>query len=240
MTLHTEEAAGMLERLKENCTLLGAGWQEPVEYAVPVTYHRAECPRSRVTCECPQVTEKRTRYVKRPGLLEQLKEFQANKDVDRNAKAARGAPRVKTPKMHPELAGFFVLDEICTDIYMTVDRALEECDRDRAWASMATQHVLAGLTTQVSYFVESRPDVARTVVKATDKWVAQARRALKISVDDSMFESTVCANCGGGLSTRHDHAGDLREIVCVGTPSDPPCGETYPMSEWLKIYEGRQ
>lgn len=237
MSLSTEDAA-LIARLKENCELLTRGWQETVDYKVPVKYHRGESCPGKDSCECPVVNEERRKYVNRKGLLDQLKEFKDNQDTDREPKAERAAPRVKKVKYHPELQGFFVLDEIISEVFMVVDRALEEAERDRSWASMSAHNVLAALPNQVSYFVESRPDVARTLLKATAKWVATAKRALRITQSEGMFDSTVCGNCGGGLST-HREDGDLVGVRCVGTPTDPPCGETYPMSEWLSIYEGR-
>jgi hypothetical protein len=234
------EAREILERLRENCKILAEGYEERVEYRVKVAYHRGECKyhgkstQPKDDCECPVVDEGRTRLIRRPGLLFQLKEFQQHKDVDRNPKAARGAPRVKTPKCHPELNGFFALDEITGDVYMTVDRALEEAGRDRSWATESVGIVVNNLPGQVAHFVETRPDVARHLARRSARWVETARRALKITVGDAVFEGTVCGNCGGGLATPWDASGDVR---CVGTPTDPPCGETYPMSEWINLYE---
>jgi hypothetical protein len=95
--------------------------------------------------------------------------------------------------------------------------------------------VISELPDQAAMFVESRPDVARTLLDATNRWVATARRALRLTVSDAMLDGTVCGNCGGGLATPWDNSGDVR---CVGTPSEQPCGETYPMSEWISLYEG--
>lgn len=241
-----EDEQKIVRNIEDNCKLLYDGYHENVEYAVDVAYHRGTCPYHgkstlpKTDCECPIVREQRNRRVKRKGLLEQLQEYQANKDVDRNLKAARGAPRVKTPKMHPELAGFFALDEIMADIFSQVDRWLEEADRDRTWASQPVKLILMGLAGQVGHFAEARPDLARTVDRRVARWVGSARSALKITVADSIFDGAVCGNCSGGLSTGHDGNGDMRVIRCVGTPETPPCGESYPITEWLKIYEGRQ
>ena len=234
------EAREILESLQENCKILADGYEESVDYKVPVAYHRSSCkyytlksthPRN---CECPVVHEARVRQIRRPGLLQQLKDYQKHKDVDRNPKAARGAPRVKTPKCHPELNGFFALDEITGDVYMTVDRALEEAGRDRSWATESVAIVVRNLPGQAAHFVEARPDIARHLARRSARWVETARRALKITVESAIFEGTVCGNCGGGLSAPWDGEGDVR---CVGSPTEPPCGETYPMSEWITLYE---
>jgi len=227
------EADEILEKLQGNCKLLNAGWSDRIEYTVPVKYHQADCDR-RVACTtCPVVDEKRSRYVNRPGLLEQLREFQQSKDVDRNPKAARGAPRVKKPKMHPELAGFLVLDEITCEANTVLDRIFEEAGSDRTWLAIPISSILTGLDYQVKQFVDERPDLARQVLKLTDKWVRQARAALKLSVSDAMFGDTVCP-CGGGLSIPWDNSGAVK---CIGSPSAAPCGTEYGMDSWVELYE---
>lgn len=219
----TEEEE-LLRRVRHNCRQLARGWEERVEYSIPVQYG-------------DEVKhEKRVRNISRPGLLEQLRKYQQNKDVDRNPKAARGAPRVKTPKMHPELAGAFTLDEITADAYTTLDRIFEEGERDRTVLAQPLQEVLLNVVPgQMSMLMAGgRPDLVREAAKATDKWVAKAKATLKMTVSDAMFADTVCGNCGGGLSVPWDNVGEVR---CIGTPSSVPCGDTYPMSEWVTLYE---
>lgn len=229
----TGEGKEYHDRVSHNVDLLVSGWRERVDYTVPVYYHRKDCT-AYENCGCPVVNEKRTRTIRRPGLLEQLREFQANKDVNRDPKAERNPPRVKKPKMMPELNGFLTLDEITCDIYMTVDRVYEEAGRDRTLASGRIHDVLQGLSYQIGMFAESRPDCARIIAKATDKWVSQAKRVLNITVSDARLGDVVCGNCGGGLTIAWDNNSDVR---CIGTPEEPPCGHTYPMSEWMKLYE---
>ncbi|MFF5973708.1 hypothetical protein ACFY7C_19485 [Streptomyces sp. NPDC012769] len=133
------------------------------------------------------------------------------------------------------MTGFLTLDEITCEAYMLLDRIFEEADRDRTWLAVSIIAVFAGLHYQVTQFAEARPDLARDIVKATDKWVRQAKAALRVTVSDAQFGDTVCGNCGGGLAVAWDNSSDVR---CVGTPADAPCGETYPMSEWVALYEG--
>lgn len=235
-----------LMRISQNCKLLYHGYEERVDYTVEVKYHRSSCEYySKATqkyndCDCPIANEKRSRNVKRPGYLEQLQQFAQNKDTDRNPKAERGAPRVKVAGRPPgDMAGFFAVDELTCDIVNVVDRALDEVGRDRTWACGPVTQVLAGLATQVSYFAHSRPDVLRDVDKAAARWVSTARSTLRISTSDSFFDSVVCGNCGGALSTPWGNQ-DGADVRCVGTPSDGPCGETYPVSEWLRLYEQRE
>jgi hypothetical protein len=241
-----DDTFALIKNIEENCKLLYDGYYENVEFQVDVAYHRGDCKyhgKSTLVkddCKCPVVREKRNKRLKRDALLKQLQEYQQNADVDRNPKAARGAPRVKTPKMHPELRGFFALDEITSEVYRCVDRWLDEAGRDRTWASQPVKAVLMGLAGQVAHFAEAQPDLVVTVDRRVERWVAMARRALKITVADSIFDGSVCGNCGGGLATGHDPAGDMTMIRCVGTPETPPCGDGYPMGEWLKIYESRQ
>jgi hypothetical protein len=214
----------LLERLGNNCTALGAGWKERVDYTVPVTYGDGRIEH-----------EKRVKYVNRESLLEQLRLFNQNRDTDRNPKAERGAPRVKTAGKPPgDVTGFLTLDEITCEAYSFLDRIFEEVDRDRLFLTQPLKAVLAGLTYQVRQFVESRPDLARDILKVTDKWVRQAKQALRMTVSEAMFGGTVCGNCAGGLAVAWDNSSDVR---CVGTPTEPPCGETYPMSEWVALYE---
>lgn len=230
------ESETLLDRIDQNCTLLGAGWKEQVDYTLPVTYHDKEiCQPRNKPCGCPVKNEKRTKYINRESLLEQLRLYSQNRDTDRNPKAERGAPRVKTAGKPPgDVTGFLTLDEITCDAYSTLDRIFEEAGRDRMWLAQSLKIVLTGLRYQVSQFAETRPDLARDVLKATDKWVRQAKTALKMTVSDAMFGDTVCGNCGGGLKVAWDNSSD---VECIGTLSSPPCGETYPMSEWVALYE---
>lgn len=231
------EEEKILERIGANCRLLYEGYYEPVEYTVPVAYHRNGCDRVPVTCKCPVTNERRSNKVKRPGYLRQLQEFAAHKDTDRNPKAERGAPRIKVAGRPPgDMAGFFAHDEIVCDIIATVDRVLEEVERDRTWAASPVHEILMALAGQVGHFIQARPDQARVIDKAAASWVAKARATLRISTGDAVFDSVLCGNCGGGLSTPWGNRGD-HAVVCIGTPSDPPCGESYPMSEWVKLYE---
>ena len=237
----TEETKKLLHQIRQDCNLLAEGYDEKVEYKVPVAYHRDVCPiraKAKTSCECPVVNEDRVRWVKRPGLLGQLKNFQQNKDVDRNPKAARGAPRVKKPKMHPELAGFFTLDEICAEAYTVMDKVLEEGGRDRSWAAQNVVLAIAGLPGQLVHFAERRPDLIATTAAATGGWRRKAEGALRLAVSDSIFEGTVCGNCGGALSVPWSVDGDS-EVRCIGTGVEPPCGETYPVSEWVRLAKGR-
>lgn len=231
-----------LDRIGANCELLHRGYHEDVDYVVQVAYHVETCKHFRKStipreCECPVVDEKRTRKLMRKGLLDQLYEFSQNKDTDRNPKAERGAPRVKVAGRPPgDLGGFFALDEITCEIHSVIDRVLEEVGADRTWASMRSTHqMLAGLRYVVADFVESHPDQAGVIDKALSKWVATARSTLRITVSEAIFDSVVCGNCGvGGLSTPWGNEGEVR---CVGTPAEAPCGHTYPMTEWVGLYE---
>jgi hypothetical protein len=166
-----------------------------------------------------------------------LREFQANKDVDRNPKSERAAPRVKKPKLHPELNGFLTLDEIHCDAYMVLDRVFEQAGRDRTWLSQPLKMVLMGLGYQVRQFVEDQPELASEVLHATAKWVMLAKRTLALTVPDAIFGDTVCGICSGGLAIAWDNSSDIR---CVGTPATPPCGKVYPKTEWLALYEQQQ
>lgn len=220
-----------LEIIDDNITHLAKGWYEEVRYVKPVAYHRAECDRNPDTCQCPVANERRVRRIARKPLLVQLKEYAEEKDVDRNPKAARGAPRVKTPKLHPELNGFLTLDELSVDIYMTVDRLLDEGGRDRTYASMSVMNVLGGIGYQLAQIKDAHPDLIRDFRKKTQEWRDKAERTLNISVSDQLFAGTVCGECSGGLA----HAdGDVR---CVGTPTRPPCGAVYPPEQWLDLYQ---
>lgn len=243
---YSKEAEQVLKRIEANCELLWSGYHERVDYVVAVAYHRAECPHhggpSRpmsmtpgYDCDCPMVDEKRTRKLRRKGYLSQLKEFAENKDTDRNPKAERGAPRVKTAGRPPgDLGGFFALDELSCDVIAVVDRVMEEVGRDRTWAANPVWEVLRGLSSQVGHFIESRPDQAREIDKAAARWVASARSTLRVSTSEAVFDSVVCGNCGGALGTPWGNESDVR---CVGSPAEPPCGHTYPMSEWVRLYE---
>lgn len=235
-----DDEQAIVNRVGDNCQLLYDGYSERVEYTVPVKYHLAHCPGKRdgIPCECPVADERRVRQVRRPGLLRQLRDFAANKDTDRNPKAERGAPRVKVPGRPPgDMGGFFTLDEIECDIPRVVDKALEDSGRDRTWACSPVSSILIGLSGQVGYMLKSgHPDIARDLDKAAQRWVKMARDALRITVGDAMFSTVVCGNCGGGLSTPWGNTGDS-DVRCIGSLSAGPCGETYPVTEWLRLYE---
>lgn len=239
--LHGEQK-DLMEKLYENVKQLAHGWREKTEYTVPIRYHITTCSvsnriRNGDRCECPTKDEKRTRHIKVDGLLDQLKEYLKSKDVDRNPQAARQAPRVKKPKTNSDLNGFFTLDEITCDAYATIDRIYEDGGRDRMLATQPIHEVIGSLTYQMGQIVDSRPDLVRDAIKATGKWVNMARRTLNLQVADAMFEGVVCDNCGGALSIAWDNASDVK---CIGSPSAPSCGHTYPMGEWMSLYEKRQ
>jgi hypothetical protein len=236
MTLEPEPRRSR-ERVYANARELVMGNRESVEYTIPVAYHVASCALTRrdTSCDCPVKNEKRVRSQQKPGLLGQLRDIAQYKDTDRNPKSERGAPRVKTAGKPPgDMSGVFTLDEIICDIYVTVDKVMEEAGRDRGYAALPVQEVLTGLPGQIEYFGNERPDLARALAQATDKWVAQAKSTLQLTVSDAMFGDTVCGNCGGGLKIAWDNTSD---VICIGTPSTVPCGETYPMSEWVALYE---
>lgn len=236
---YNKEAGLIIKALRSNCERLTAGYEEKVDYKVKVAYHGATCRyhgrtnQPRLSCDCRTEEEARVRTIRRPGLLLQLRDYQKSKDTDRNPKAERAAPRVKTPKSHPELAGFFTLDEITVDVYTTVDRALEQAGRDRGWASDNILAVIGGLASQVGYFVDTHREVAQGILAASYKWVNQAERTLNITVADAQFADTVCGNCNGGLAIAWDNSGEVR---CLGTLTTPPCGATYGPGDWLELF----
>jgi hypothetical protein len=236
------DAKEALNRIEGNCKTLGSGWSEQIQYTVAVKYHVDGCKQRLMggACSCPTKDEKRSKYVKRDGLLDQLKDFQANKDVDRNPKAARGAPRVKKVKYMPELNGFFTLDEITTDAYMLLDRVYNEGGRDRTIVASPLKVILSNLTYQMTQINNAgHDDLVREVLTATDRWVLAARHTLNLTVAEAQFADMLCGNCGvGGLSIAWDNSSEVR---CIGTPAELPCGETYPMDSWIGLYEkGRQ
>jgi len=235
----TGEARELIDRLTENCEGLAKGYTEEVEQTVKVAYHSRECKyvgTAPKDCSCPVMNEKRTRRVPRKPLLEQLEEWQANCEPSRLPKAERGAPRVKTPKLHPELRGLLTLDEIVTDAYRVIDRALEEVGRDRTWTAQKATTMIGGLPMQAVYFVDEYPDVVRRLIRKTSTWLRSARSTLMITTGESIFDKVVCGNCGGGLSSPYGNRGE-DAVRCVGSPESPPCGETYPPSEWITLYE---
>lgn len=240
----TDEEQALVERVKANCTLLVSGYIEKVEYQTEVAYHQLGCKyRGKSTlpksdCECPVNLEKRVRSINRPGYLAQLHAFAQHKDTDRNPKAERGAPRVKTAGKPPgDLAGFFALDELTCAVVSTVDAALREAERDPTWATMPVGAILGGLAEQTAHILHGgRPDVARTLDLAARRWVDSARSTLRISTVETIFDSVVCGNCGGSLSTPAGNRGES-DVRCVGSHDMAPCGESYPVTEWLRLYE---
>lgn len=230
------EGKRIQDRVDENCILLVSGWKEKVEHVTPVVYHRDTCGKKRGTaCECPVVNEKRTVRTQRPGLIRQLKDFGGCKDTDREPKAERGAPRVKVAGKPPgDMAGFLCLDEIACEAYALLDRVFEEAGRDRLYAAQALPLVLGGLAYQVGQFVGEHPGLGHDVMKATDRWVGMARRALRLVVSDAMLDSVVCGTCNGALAVAWDNSSSVR---CVGTPSLPPCGTEYPRGQWIALFE---
>jgi hypothetical protein len=166
--------------------------------------------------------------------MKQLEDFKKYQDTDREPKAERAAPRVKKIKNNPELDGFFALDEISCDTSSVVDRVWEEAGRDRTWASVGGALAILGNLPSKVQELRSRPDLIWTIRRSVVRSVDLARRSLRLIVSDSIFGSVVCGNCSGGLAVPSDNSGDVR---CVGKPGVDPCGETYPMSEWITLYE---
>jgi hypothetical protein len=228
----------ILDRIGANCKLLHDGYHERVEYAVKTCTHIDTCEYHRKSsapkedCDCPETLEKRSRQIKRPGYLTQLRDFAKHKDVDRNLKAVRGAPRVKTAGKPPgDMGGLFALDELECEISATVDRILEEAGRDRSWACMPVANILIGLKGQATYMVNDGRDV-RDLERATASWVRKAEAALKITVGQTMFEGMVCGNCSGALAIAADNSTEVR---CIGSLADGSCGTTYGPSEWIEL-----
>lgn len=50
-----------------------------------------------------------------------------------------------------------------------------------------------------------------------------------------MLDSSVCGECGGGLSVADDASSAVR---CVGYPDAPSCGNSYPPHTWLELAQG--
>jgi hypothetical protein len=225
MTFSKEEQ-GYIDTVAENCKLLVSGYRERSEYVDMVKYPDGTKPETRV------------RHIQRKGLLDQLEAYSKNRDADLSPKAARGAPRVKKAKLNPELNGFLTLDEITCDIYMSLDRIFEEAGRDRTYLSQPIRVVVGSLLVQLRYILDGgRPDLARQIAKLTVKWVDMARTTLNHKTGDAMFGDTVCGNCGGALAGPNRVEDATAVVRCIGTPTEAPCGEEYPASEWLALYE---
>lgn len=237
----SKEEERYVETVMANCKLLVSGYRERIEYQEPVKYHSPDCVRATMKvaeCDCRVEMETRARHVQRRGLLDQLDDFTKNRDCDLSPKAARGAPRVKKAKLNPELNGYLTLDEITCDVYMSLDRIFEEAERDRTYLSQPVRVILPGLANQVRYMIDAgRPDLARQVSKLTRKWVDSAKRTLNHTVSDAMFGDVVCGNCGGGLVGPGRVEGEGAIVRCAGSPAEAPCGQEYPASEWLELYE---
>jgi hypothetical protein len=230
---------GCVQAVSDNCDLLTRTNREKIEFTEMVKYHTGPAHHAD-TCECPEKPERKARFVNRPALLDQLKNYSREKDCNLSPQAERQAPRVKKAKLNPELNGFLTLDEITVDIYSSLDKVFEKGERDRRWLVEPIHTILQGLPNQTSYLVAlGHHDLAHEVRRLTDKWVDMARRTLNHTVPDTMFANTVCGNCGGALVDVRE-PGQQPVVRCKGTPAEPPCGTEYPPSEWLKLYQGER
>ncbi|MGW0682898.1 hypothetical protein ACWD2L_05990 [Streptomyces sp. NPDC002754] len=220
----------MIDEIKENVSLLTTVQIEQVEYVKLVPYHRGHCNKTE-PCNCPVVRERRSKTLRNPGLLQQLKDYPSWGDRGAEPKAERPSPNKPVSRPNTN-AGFLALDEITVETYMFYDRIAREAGRDPTLGLQAVEHVLTTLPYQFMQIQDDYPRLVEEGLAATRRWITIAQRTLGQLTSEGTFKDTSCGNCGGTLAIGRDT--QRTDVRCVD------CGLRYRMDDWMGLYEQGQ
>lgn len=217
----------MISEITENVNLLINVQSERIEYVKPVTYHRGHCNKTE-PCDCPVVKEQRSKTLRNPGLLQQLRDYPNWGDTGAEPKAERPSPNKpgSKPNTNP---GFLALDEITVETNTFYDRIAREAGRDPTLGLQPIEHVLSALPYQFSQIEADYPHLVRDGLAATRRWVAIAQRTLGLLTSEATFTDTCCGECGGALAVGRDT--QRTDVRCTA------CGNRYRMQDWVRLYE---
>lgn len=220
----------MIEEIRENVSLLTTVQTERVEYVKPVTHHRGHCNKTEPR-DCPVVRENRSKTVRNPGLLQQLKEYQSWGDCGAEPQGERPSPN--KPGSRPNTrAGFFTLDAITVEAYMFYDRIAREAGRDPGLGLQPVEQVLTALPYQFQQIQDAYPHLVEEGLTATKRWATMAQRTLGQLTSEAPFQDTSCGECGGALVVGRDvHKTGVR---CTS------CRLRYKMQDWMDLLQQRQ
>lgn len=217
----------MIAEITENIKLLTTEQVEHVDYVKPVAYHRGHCNKTE-PCECPVVREARSKTIRNPGLLQQLKEYPNWGDRGAEPKAERPSPNKpgSRPNTNP---GFFALDEISVETTRFYDRIAREAGRDPTLGLLPLEQILHALPYQFMQIEDDYPHLVREGLAATRRWVNLAQRTLGLLTSEVAFSDTCCGECGGALVVGRDT--QRTDVRCIA------CGNRYKMEDWMRLYE---
>lgn len=125
-----------------------------------------------------------------------------------------------------------------------VDTIHEQADRVHRWLSMritliemstapkrSPESCLYAIRAMVRTTLLTDAELASTL-QTTTQLVSQARQMLGYDVRRVMLANMVCHECGGALGVAEDASTDVK---CMGSPTAPPCGNTYSRMQWLDL-----
>ncbi|WP_055563631.1 hypothetical protein [Streptomyces atriruber] len=225
---------------------LAGGWDERIEYEVPVTQHVALCQlrrsamppgrRKHYECGCPVHFEARAQTTQLPSLLDQLQEAVAEpvSKAGGDGIGAMDRPHSNPPGNGEALAVLLSVTADARKYYDALRRVLYPDHGERKGVTVIS--ALRAIPDWCAMASEAgHDDLVYEVKEDLRKRVRTARIILGYDSPMAMIEDTVCGDCGGALIVADDASTDVR---CIGTPEAPSCGAKYFRWDWIRLLEG--
>ncbi|MFJ4828417.1 hypothetical protein ACIP79_00525 [Streptomyces sp. NPDC088747] len=224
---------------------LAAGWEERIEYQVPIKRHAKLCSvmqaamaparRKHYQCECPEQFEARARTVQLPSLIDQLQEAIAEPVSMHGGDGASGAkPHSNPPGNQEALDLLLSVKSDAYESYLVLRRALYPTH-----AAQGHPPVVSALRALPDWCAMASEDghgeLVCEVKERLRKRVRSARIVLGYDTPQRMLADSLCGECGGALIVADDASTDVR---CIGTPDAAPCGTRYYRWQWIELLEG--
>lgn len=225
---------------------LADGWDERIEYQIPITRHVTLCQVRRAAmsparrkhheCECPSHHEARANTRRVPPLLDQLQDA-----IAEPVSLAGGDGSGSGDKPHSNPPGnqeaFECLLGIMAKAHGFYDALRDVLYPEHGQRTAATvPGALRALPDWCAMASESGyDDLVYEIKEDLRRRVRTARIILGYDSPMRMLAQVLCGNCNGALIVADDASTDVR---CIGTPDAPSCGTKYPRWDWIKLLEG--
>ncbi|AZM51786.1 hypothetical protein DMA15_03640 [Streptomyces sp. WAC 01529] len=224
---------------------LVSGWEERIEYQVPVTQHVTLCQIRRSSmppgrrrhheCECPAAVEARARTLQLPSLIVQLQEA-VTEPVSKAGGDGIGAidrPHSNPPGNGEALALLLTIRADAHDYYDALRAVLYPGHGERKGVTVLS--ALRAIPDWCAMAGEAgHDDLVYGIKEDLRKRVRTARIILGYDSPMAMLADVLCGDCGGALIVAGDASTDVR---CIGTPEAAPCGTKYFRWDWIKLLE---
>lgn len=208
-------AVSDLQWFHESVASLTVGWSEHIEYSVSINGK----------------IEARAKTVRYPGLLYQL--TRATDAAIVGPQQERGAPNKPASRPPGCMAPLDLIDTINEEaaaLYVNLWWQVKGTE-----PRLTTKRGKALLLRNLGVLAEQAheyPHLVRDMSRTSGSWVSRARVMLGYQRPYVMLASTVCGECGGGLTVAEDAGTDVR---CVGTPDGSACGVVYRQHDWIAM-----